>query len=529
MRPEEDEEMNYSNTIEIRRFCRFAFFNLIACVIAYLLLISHELTNTIDGMWSGADYRNYEWVIQIGRWFWPLVGKSQMNVCPEPFTSVFALIMYVLGSCVAAWWFGLKDSLKGYLLVLTSLVSTAVCSTLTFRYTSPTFAMAYMLSVLAAWVLSLGNWKTCLASMMCLVLALALYQSNIGCACVLALLYIIRLLQEDKDYKRVVRYLCMFAVSLLSSFIVYKIIWDLTLKLCHIQAVDYRGADSVTVGKIIVGFPRSFLSTYQEFFRYFFQNELKHSIYQRLLAFSVLIIVLFAVNMILGGRKLAGKPKQRWLLAAVCLLLIPPAANIALILAVDAGEATIQMTMPVATVFPFMLCVTDIGDCRNRLYKAADWLRVSMILVILYGSFLMVSVDQHVMLKSRDNATAMMNRVAVDLGEDQNPEGGFVFVGKIADNPNFLKDQLWERANQYARYGDFHIFVYADNRANFSYFGLLRDSGLNMTFNWNNGYWGQMIQTEEVQEMPLYPDDGYIKRIDNTIVVKFANIEEKES
>ena len=38
-----------------------------------------------------------------------------------------------------------------------------------------------------------------------------------------------------------------------------------------------------------------------------------------------------------------------------------------------------------------------------------------------------------------------------------------------------------------------------------------------------------MIQTEEVQEMPLYPDDGYIKRIDNTIVVKFANIEEKES
>ena len=85
--------------------------------------------------------------------------------------------------------------MKGYLLVLTSMVTTAVCSTLTFRYTSPTFAMAYMLSVLAAWVLSRENWKNCLVSMMCLVLALALYQSNIGCACVLALLYIIRLLQ----------------------------------------------------------------------------------------------------------------------------------------------------------------------------------------------------------------------------------------------------------------------------------------------------------------------------------------------
>lgn len=521
--------MRQSTEFEARRFCRFVFFNLIACVIAYLLLISHELTNTIDGMWSGADYRNYEWVIQIGRWFWPLVGTSQMNVCPEPFTSVFALSMYVVGSCVAAWWFGLKDSLKGYLLVLTSLVTTAVCSTLTFRYTSPTFGMAYMLSVLAAWAVSRENWKTCLVSITCLVLALALYQSNIGCACVLALLYIIRQLQDDDDDKRVIRYFFRFAVSLLCSFVVYKIIWDLTLNLCHIQAVDYRGADSVTVGKIITGFPKSFLSTYQEFFRYFFRNELKHIIYQRLTAFRILLLVLFAVNVILGARKLAGKPKRRWLLAAVCLLLIPPAANIALILAVDAGEATIQMTMPIATVFPFLLCVTDVGECRNRLIKTVDWLRIGIVLVTLYGSFLMVSVDQHVMLKSRDNATAMMNRVAADLGEDQNPEGGFVFVGKIADNPNFLRDQLWDRANQYARYGDFHIFVLWDNRANFSYFGLLRDSGLNLTFNWDNVYWGDMIRREEVQEMPLYPEDGYIKKIGNTIVVKFADIEEKES
>jgi len=163
------------------------------------------------------------------------------------------------------------------------------------------------------------------------------------------------------------------------------------------------------------------------------------------------------------------------------------------------------------------------------LIKTVDWLRIGIVLVTLYGSFLMVSVDQHVMLKSRDNATAMMNRVAADLGEDQNPEGGFVFVGKIADNPNFLRDQLWDRANQYARYGDFHIFVLWDNRANFSYFGLLRDSGLNLTFNWDNVYWGDMIRREEVQEMPLYPEDGYIKKIGNTIVVKFADIEEKES
>ena len=38
--------MNCTSEHEARRFCRFVFFNLIACIIAYLLLISNELTNT---------------------------------------------------------------------------------------------------------------------------------------------------------------------------------------------------------------------------------------------------------------------------------------------------------------------------------------------------------------------------------------------------------------------------------------------------------------------------------------------------
>ena len=142
-----------------------------------------------------------------------------------------------------------------------------------------------------------------------------------------------------------------------------------------------------------------------------------------------------------------------------------------------------------------------------------------MMLFLLFGSFLMVSVDQHVMLKSRNNATALMNRVAADLGEDTNPEGGFVFVGNLADNPNFLRDQLWERSNQYARYGD---IITGGNHAVFSYFGLLRDSGVSLTYNWDVHYWNKTIQREEVQEMPIYPDDGYIRQIGRTIVVRFS-------
>ena len=212
--------MAFRESKELRRFCRFALISLLISLAVYLLLISNELVNTYDALWNGAEYRNYLWVVEIGRWFWPAVGYAQMNICPEPFTSILALTCYVLGSCAVAFWFGVNDSLKGYLLVLSSVISTAVCVSLTYRYTSPTFGLSYLLSVLAAWLLSRENLLPWLASVLCLTLALGLYQSNIGCACVLSLIFLIRLLQDGAERRRIIRFLGRTASSLLFSCVI---------------------------------------------------------------------------------------------------------------------------------------------------------------------------------------------------------------------------------------------------------------------------------------------------------------------
>ena len=509
---------------ELRRFARFFLFNFMLCVVAYLLLISNELANTYDGLWNGAQYRNYSWVVMIGRWFWPIVGKAQMNVCPEPFTSVLALCFYVLGACIAAFWFRLKDSFHGYLLVLTATINTAVCVSLTYRYTSPTFGLSFLLSVVAAWALSRDKILAWLCSVLCLILALALYQSNIGCASVLVLLYVIRMFQNGEETKKVFRFIWKTLAALICACILYKIIWDLSMKLWHVEAAGYLGAGDVSVMKILTSFPRSFLKTYRGLFEYFFENNLKHNVYQRLLPFRVMIVCLAVVTVILVGKKLTQRPLSAKLGAAACLLLLPPAANVALLLAADAETVMIQMTLPMAVVFPFLLCVTDSvslfnRDGESRLLRMTAGIRALCMLVLLCGSFMMVSIDQHVMLKSRENAVNMLNRVAVDLGEDTNPEGGVFFIGRPSDNPNFLKDQLWDRSNNYAHYGEFWL---GGNLSTQSYFGYLRDAGLNLTFNWNEDAWREIGQREDIKAMPLYPDDGYIMRAGNAMVVRFS-------
>lgn len=517
--------MAFRENKELLRFCRFALISLLISLAAYQLLISNELVNTYDALWNGAEYRNYQWVIEIGRWFWPAVGVAQMNICPEPFTSIFALIFYVLGSCAVAFWFGVKDSLKGYLLVLTSVISTAVCVSLSYRYTSPTFGMAYLLSVLAAWMLSREKLLPWLASVACLTLALGLYQSNIGCACVLALIFVIRMLQNGTKSGKIFRFAGKTAASFLCSFVLYKVIWDLTLKFCRIDASSYRGGGDVSALKILTALPHSIKDTYLDFYRYFFENELKHNVYQRLTPFRVMIVCLMIVTVILIGRKLISRPMGAKLGAAACLLLIPPAANVALILAVDAGQSSIQMTMPMATVFPFLLCVADSCPSEAQAGEKNRWLgfvagfRTLCMLVLLGGSLMMISIDQHVMLKSRETAVSLLNRVTVDLGEDTNPEGGVFFIGRPSDNPVFLKDQLWERSNTYAHYGEFWL---GGNLTTQSYFGYLRDAGLLLTFNWDEAAWNEVGSREDVKTMPVYPDEGYIRRIGNAMVVRLS-------
>ena len=208
-----------------------------------------------------------------------------------------------------------------------------------------------------------------------------------------------------------------------------------------------------------------------------------------------------------------------------CLLLIPPAANVALILAVDAGQSSIQMTMPMATVFPFLLCVADSVPLMSRPEAKRNWLglvsgfRALCMIVLLGGSLMMISIDQHVMLKSRDTAVAMLNRVVADLGDDTSPEGGVFFIGRPSDNPIFWKDQLWERSNDYAHYGEFWL---GGNLTIQSYFGYLRDAGSFLTFNWDEATWNEIENREDVKAMPVYPDEGYIRRIGNAMVVRLS-------
>ncbi len=503
-----------------KEFARFFAVNACIAMFAFSVLMIHELTNTYDGLWHGPAFEDYAWTLSTGRWFWPVLGKIRLSMSPEPFTTAFSVLMYVLGSCVAVRQFEEGNSFKAYAAVQTSVITTAVCAALSYRFQSPTFAASYLLSVTAVCLIMTPSWKRFAASVVLLTLSLASYQANLGCACVLILARVLWLLQNENSIKAVFRFFAFACLSVLFAGILYKLAWDGILLLTHVRVAAYAGADDVSFLKIIRDLPQSLIKTYQSFGSYFFTDWIKHHAFQNHILYTVLYAGLILSACISMGIGMMAQDRRgvRIALAALCLVLFPPAANVALILASGTGTS-IQMTMPMSVIAPFLICAagTDLSGQFGKVLKTACAVALSTVLV---GNALCVSVDQHEMLAGRRTTVSILQHVAQDVYRNGGPDGKLVFVGKVSDSLVFLKDALWDRANGYAQYGN--IWISGDCNVQ-SYRGLLREAGLELNLNRDFDKWHELEKREEVKEMPAFPYDGYIREIDGCVVIKMSD------
>lgn len=497
-----------------------------AAVLCYSVLITNELTNTFDGMWIGSRYDHYRWVVRIGRWFWPVIGLMRRNLSPEPFTSLVSIGIIAAGACLIVRLFTVKSISRASLVVLCMLINTAVCVFLSYRFMSPTFAFAFFFACVSVYLLrskSLSERLRYMAAVVCLVMTLALYQADLGCYCLLVLLLSVKDLAESEDWKQGVRFIVTAGLTAALACAAYKIIWDVVLRLLHDEAVSYKGADRLSLSRMVLCFPSRFLDAYRTFFAYFCDNYLKHHIWQDSYICIVILGMLSAGVLFVSGARALRYSRIHFCLIASMLLLIPVAANVTMLIAVDGGDPMIQMTMPFVMVCPCLLALMD------GLQRSDDWRDVGvtatctvLMVFVLYGSFLMVSVDQHIMLTSRRNTLSLMDRVIqrVETETGMDPESEFVFLGKPVDNRLYRKDEVWNFSNPYARYGDFWL---NGDCCTQSYRGLLRDGGYNIRLMNDHVYWHELEKDREIREMPVYPQDGFIKRSGKYVIVKISD------
>lgn len=490
--------------------------------ICYFLLINNQLTNGYDGLWEYSDYTAGYWELSLGRWFWLYIDQLRFGISTEPITSIITLACYNIGLMLIIDLFKVTKKVSYILINGLFITSVAVCSTLSYRYMSPTFGLSFLLNVLAAYlIIKFGHKKinvTLAGVFVCL--GMGAYQANIGCFALIVWGYFIYLLLREKFcLKEFITIGINFVLSSVIGAIFYIVGLKLHLTVFHTSLSGYNGANTYSIMNSIKNLFPSIKNTYLIFGNYYFGTEYKHTQFQEYGVFAIVFSVLLILCVV---KIVCLLRKKKWisLLVIPFVLSLPIACNIVFLISTNVGLA-VQMTVPLAMCIPILLCVVGEIDFSSKHMKIYRCFCMLVIAFVLYGSFYQIQLDQNAMLEGKIATTSLAEQITHTLiSQDYvDSEYDYCIIGTPAGNELFSVSSLYNKANYYADFGCWWIDNGNSIKSWRSVFYHL--CGIDLNFCSPTRY-NEINSMEEVKDMSCYPNTDSIKQIDNTIVIKVS-------
>lgn len=511
-------------------------------VVVYFPLMSQKLTNTFDGLWVDTYYIAGGWELSIGRWLWPLADALRFGVQTDPINSLLTLSLVTLSFILVRRLFTTKDSFLTYLLGMAFISSASVSIQLSYRYMSPVFGLSLFLSVAAAYcvIRTKNKARAVVQGTVCLTLSLGLYQANLGSFCLILLVYFLMLLFQKLDRSLIHAHIAKSLCSAAAGVALYYLTLKLILLVTGFQMSEYNGAASVSPLYVLKRLPTGAARAYQIFGIYFFRNQYRNNILQAM-GFFALIVLLVGFGLLKRfWRVVRSRDSEYILLSAAALAVLPAICNVTLLIT---SEATWRLQMAGALDLFIPLCILLLDVTRKK-QPQNEKLRMAVIGgtvllagLIVYGNVYMRAVDQEAMYEGRKSLKSMTDRIADDLmdfgyfdGEERLP---VVFVGRPSSNPTFLMREYYLYANTYAQIGRFWSGSGVARQVWKSVFQNI--TPVNLTYGRVERYL-EVYAENETEQMPTYPQKGYIRQIGDTVVVKISddykdeltNVEEEE-
>lgn len=493
---------------------------LIFSIFVYSELMVNQLVNNYDGIWEGTFHIAGNWELSIGRWFWYYLSKLRFGIAADPVVSIISLALFVLGIMLLEDLMEVKDRLIIYVAGAAFICTPLVCMDLSYRFMSPTFATAFFLAVLGVYISIKMKSIFIAVPLAGLVISLSLgsYQAYLGVSCVIALTYFIKLLYTDEKVKNILITMIRPVLSIILGGILYIVLLNYHLKKNGVIMSDYMGASSYTLGSTLKNFPVSFRGMYQIF--HFSMNDALYKV-NRLGKFHInyIIMGLFAALLIFFFVKITKKNFVKILLVVVTFLLLPPAMFAVKFITVGAN-VSLQMTGGFFVTIPALLCALPLSFDKTKLEKVVAYVATAVIVVFVYGGFYQVQAEQSAMYEGR-RAVESITDAAIDKLIDEDlfdPAYTYCFYGTPTTSDLYWVDSSISNANVYAIFGAW----WPDYSTQSSWEGFIHNyMNLNLTIVDQNQY--NMIATsEELAEMPRFPEEGSIKVINDIVVVKIG-------
>ena len=460
--------------------------------------------------------RGYGTGISSGRWLLSLLGDSaewlggNYNLPLVNGLLFIALLAISAGLLVSV--FCIENRTMAAIAGMLLVVFPSAFSTLIFRYTSVYYGVGIFLAVLAAWILPRHRFGI-IISAVSMAGSLGIYQAYIPITIgIFVLLLLQQTLQGKSSLWVLIRRGIYYCLTLILGLCCYYLFLHITLRIYGTSLSDYQGIDQM--GKMSL---KDLPDLVKEAFYLFCTFPLKnHYGLASMKLIKLSYVALSGISAGIMGYILLIRIKKITLalFAVLMCLVFPVAVNFVVVMCPESWIYTLMVyAFALAGYVPIVLftCMTDCGGkYRKHLVNA-----IILGLAVLVGGYsYKTNVNYSALYFSNRQVENYLNSMIVQIRMEEgfDTEKQWAFIGEIEDP---LLNCYWQYEMDFG--------------------GIEQTQWMLQRYSWPEwirNYYGytfptasnedvlRLYETEQVQNMPYWPNEGSIQVIDNFVVIK---------
>lgn len=480
----------------------------------------------------------HAWDMSLGRWGLLFAAYAKFGLCSPILTSAITIALFTLGIVALVDRLGIKRACLRYASSILFIVSPFVSCCITY-YCSNSYALSFLCAVLAACLIgrvgAVGKPVALVGAVVLLAFSLGCYQASLGVFCVAVLLVMVRsLMDSSADPFSAKQFAVFFGVAVVvcaAGAVLYYALTELSLFVLGIGLSSYGGASSVGAGSILGSLTSSIPGAYVAYSDGLFSHGIFGNHFgwvyvaaAGMIAAAVAFVRFVATN---GVKRLGASAA-----ALLCVVLIPFAANIILVIVPSYGYPTPLMLggfMASFLLLPLLVqLLLDSSERGNaRLRVPAKAMSVGCCCLVAVGAWsyvLQSNADAEVMQTCQNQTASLATRIAGAL--DANPDvqaGAKVLIAGKPEAGNYPNtSDSCVHASSYAKWGMVWDNHYQNNMRSWD---VIMKQFAGQSFNYCSfDECAKVIRSSEFANMSLYPADDSVVTIDGVVVVKISDI-----
>lgn len=477
----------------------------------YLIYTDNVLSP--DSLSAGLIHISGNGEMSLGRWgiaIFDFIRHGVVNNLLILLSCFVAISLSVL--CLIKLFKVNKSSVK--ILLSAFIVSSPVFGEIfMFIYTADSYAYAFLLSIMTVCCLKSANvFLKRIGTIMCVIFSLSIYQAFIGVTLGLCVIYAVFQLLEKNSAKKVILNLMEDFFWIFIGMIFYMLLTKIILWANGLNFTSRFGADNFGIISIIEGLISKCVIAYKTFFEFYFKDSIiLNSLWNRDFLNFLIFLLIIIFGFVIVYKNAVYKKKMTLILLAFLLLIYPLTVNAIELIIVS--NINLFMSSPLLLVYIVaLICVEKITK-KESLLKYVIFL---VIIAIIYVNIYSVNASYQTRKQVFENYYATAIQVSSDIKETvgYSSSDRYLFGGQIKFSAFMAPYSNGGTALYYETWGDV-----GDIWQNFQFFRIYLGENYNMV---SSEEANTILNSKEYQNMPAYPDEGYINKINGVNVIKLS-------